>query len=180
MPRFRVVSMLAAVVMSAAVSILAYGGGAAQAAPNTAFAGVFNPIRNVGNNKCLQPVAPVVSSAVVQQTCDGSVAQGWQFVSLGSNRFRFINQLSGLCLFAFSPPATNGDPMGLNTCRDVSNEEFNAGTSLPNVVILESRVGFKNTGFCLDVPGGTATDGVQMQLFRCNGTLAQRWVVGFA
>lgn len=185
MPRFRVVSMLSAVVMSAAVSILGYGGGAAQAAPapveqSTPRAGVFNPIRNVGNNKCLQPVAPVVSSAVVQQTCDGSVAQGWQFVQVGTNHFRFLNQLSGLCLFAFSAPAGNGDPMGLNTCRDVSNEEFNAGTSLPNVVSLESRSGFRDTGFCLDVPGGAATDGLQMQLFRCNGTLAQRWVVGFA
>ena len=178
MSRFR----LFAVLFALAVAFLGVSGAVAQAAPAAhakPLVGVFNPIRNVGNNKCLQPVSPVVSSPVVQEPCDGSLAQGWEIVSLGSNHYRFLNQLSGLCLFAFSPPPTNGDPMGLNTCRTVSNEEFNAGATLPNVVSLESREGFTDTGFCLDVPGGAATDGLQMQLFQCNGTLAQRWVVGF-
>jgi hypothetical protein len=45
---------------------------------------------------------------------------------------------------------------------------------------LESRVGFRDTGFCVDVPGNEATDGLAMQIFKCNGTDAQRWLVGFA
>ena len=185
MSKFKVVSVLSSTAVFVAVAFLAYGGGVAQAAPApaghvTPFAGVFNPIRNVGNNKCLQPVVPVEQSGVVQEPCDGSTLQGWQFVSLGSNHYRFVNQASGACLSTFSPPPNNGDPIGLQMCRNVSNLEFNAGTSLPNVVVLESREGFVNTGFCLDVPGASSQDGLQMQIFQCNGTLAQRWVVGFA
>ncbi len=185
MSRSKLISILSAAAVSMA-TLVVLGGGVAQAAPDPTmhvmpFAGVFNPIRNVGNNKCLQPtVPPVVSAGVVQAPCDGSLAQGWEFTQVGTNHYWFTNQLSGLCLFAFGDPAGNGNPMGLNTCRNVSNEEFNAGTSLPNVVSLESRTGFRDTGFCLDVPGAQATDGLQMQLWRCNGTLAQRWVVGFA
>jgi ricin-type beta-trefoil lectin protein len=180
--KLKFIPVLSAAAVSLAVALFVPGGGVAQAAPTQVapFAGVFNPIRNVGDNKCLQPVSPVESSPVVQATCDGGLAQGWQAVQVGTNHYRFVNQLSGLCLFAFSPPARNGNPMGLALCRTVSNEEFNAGTSLPNVVALESRMSFRDSGFCLDVPGGRADEGLQMQLFQCNGTLAQRWVVGFA
>jgi hypothetical protein len=171
------------------IAALVVEGGGAQAVPDptvqvTPFDGIFNPIRNVGLSagpkKCIQPVSPVVNSPVVQNTCDGSQAQNWAFIQVGTNHYRFVNQLSGLCLFAFSPPVSNGDPMGLDTCRTVSNEEFNVGTSLPEVVSLESRIGFRDTGFCVDVPEGNAMDGLQMRLFQCNRTLAQRWVVGFA
>ncbi|MGH3624283.1 MAG: RICIN domain-containing protein [Sciscionella sp.] len=182
--RHKVVRMLAVGASAAAVSLI--GGGAAHAAqvtttPVTPFAGVFNSIRNVGNNgsKCLQPEFPVVNAKVVQEPCDASnPAQGWQSLQVGTNHYRFINQGSGLCLNAFTA-AANGSPMGLSACRNVSNEEFNTHTSLPDVVSLESRIGFRNTGFCIDVPGGRADNGLQMQLFRCNGSLAQRWVVGF-
>ena len=35
-----------------------------------------------------------------------------------------------------------------------------------------------STGFCLDVPGAQITPGLQLQTWRCNGTLAQQfWVV---
>lgn len=146
----------------------------------TPFVGLFNPIKNVGDNKCLQPASPVVGSGVVQEPCDNSTAQGWQFNRVAKNHYQLENQLSGLCLWAFGDPAANGNPMGLNTCGTASNEEFNTNTSLPNVVILESRTGFHDTGFCVDVPGSQPTDGLGMQLFECNGTLAQRWVVGFS
>jgi hypothetical protein len=69
--------------------------------------------------------------------------------------------------------------MGLNNCRDVSNEEFNTGRSLPDIAPLESRTGFKDTHFCIDVPGGQTADGLQMELRPCNGTLLQRWIIGF-
>jgi hypothetical protein len=187
--RSKFIRMLVCAGMLTAAAV-AQGGGVAQATPDSHMAvkplagpGVFSPLRNLGRslgpNMCLQPVSPVVSSPVVQQHCDGSLAQGWQFIQTGTNHYRFLNQLSGLCLFAFIDPAANGNPMGLNTCRTVSNEEFNAGRSLPDIVSLESRTGFRDTGFCLDVPGGASTDGLQMQLWQCNGTAAQRWVVGF-
>jgi hypothetical protein len=41
---------------------------------------------------------------------------------------------------------------------------------------IQTRVS-DSTGFCLDVPGAQTTPGLQLQTWRCNGTLAQQfWV----
>jgi hypothetical protein len=146
----------------------------------TPFAGVFGPIKNVGNGKCLQPAGGSTAefAAIVQMPCTNSIAQGWQYVRVGTNHYRFINQLSGYCFDGFDG-AFNGARLLQGTCVPISNEEWNTGAALPNVVTLMSRVGFRDTNYCIDVPGAQATDGLAMQLYRCNGTLAQRWVVGF-
>jgi hypothetical protein len=147
----------------------------------TPFAGVFHPIKNVGNGKCLQPAGGSTAefAAIVQVPCTNSIAQGWQYTpASGSNHYRFVNQLSGYCFDAFDG-TFNGARLLQGTCVPISNEEWNTGAPLPNVVSLMSRVGFRDTGYCIDVPGAQATDGLAMQMYRCNGTLAQRWVVGF-
>jgi Ricin-type beta-trefoil lectin domain-like len=154
----------------------------ASATSITPFAGVFNPIKNVGNGMCLQPAngSTADAAAIVQEPCvrGGSPAQSWEDRQVGTNHYRFINQASGLCFDAFDG-ALNGGRLLQGECKSISNEEFNTGKELPDVVSLESRVGFRNTGFCIDVPGAQATAGLAVQIFRCNGTLAQRWVVGF-
>jgi hypothetical protein len=176
---------LAAPVAALAAAAVVGGGAAAQASPAPAahvkpFVGVFNPIKNVGNGMCLQPVDPVINSPVVQEPCvAGSIMQGWEIQQIGGSTYGFLNQASGACLFAFIR-AEDGAPMGLDTCRKVSNEQFDAHTTLPDVAELESRIGFSDTGFCVDDPGASSTAGLQMQLFTCNGTLAQRWVIGFS
>ncbi|GAA2047134.1 hypothetical protein GCM10009839_60050 [Catenulispora yoronensis] len=174
---------LVASIATMAGAMVAGGGAVAQASSASAghitpFAGVFNPIRNVGNGLCLQPLSPVPNSAVVQEPCDGGVMQGWQYIHDDSHGgYVFVNQASGACLNAFIK-AENGAPIGLDTCRVVSNERFDTNT-LPNVTAVESRIGWKDNGFCLDVPGASSQPGLQMQLWGCNGTLAQRWVIGF-
>lgn len=182
LPR-RIFGLMGPAVALAAAAV-AGTGAVAQASSSPAvhlkpLAGVFNPIKNVGNGMCLQPVTPVANTAVVQEPCDGSSMQGWQQVQVSGTTYGFLNQASGDCLFAFTG-AQNGAPMGLNSCRTVSNEQFDAHATLPNVTELESRIGFSDTGFCVDVPGASTTAGLQLQLFSCNGTLAQRWVIGFA
>jgi hypothetical protein len=185
----RIFGLLAPAVALTAAAVAGTGVAAAQAAPTPAshirpLAGVFEPIRNVGNNLCLEPVTPAgPNSPVVQMPCaqpgtDEAVLQGFETQQISGTTYKFVNQKSGACLFAFTK-AQNGAPMGLDTCRTVSNEEFDAHTTLPNVAELESKIGFSDTGFCMDVPGATTNTGVQLQLFSCNGTLAQRWVVGF-
>lgn len=155
-----------------------FTGGAAQAAPISPLSGVFTHIRNVGNNLCLQPEVPVEGAKVVQQICDdNNIAQGWQPQQIFFGPYVFVNQQSGLCLSVFVRPA-NGSPMGLQNCRNASGQQFNASAKPPNVMTLETRFG-GSTGFCLDVPGGSAALGLQTQIFGCNGSLAQRWVVGF-
>lgn len=170
--------------IATAAAVVAGGGTAAQASPASAghvkpFAGVFNPIRNVGNNLCLQPVNPVPNSPVVQEPCDGGAMQGWQYIHDDAHGgWLFVNQASGACLNAFIK-AENGAPFGLSACRSVSNERFFTNL-LPSVTTVESLIGGKRTGLCLDVPGASGAPGLQMQLWGCNGTLAQRWVIGFA
>ncbi|NUR62454.1 MAG: ricin-type beta-trefoil lectin domain protein [Catenulispora sp.] len=173
----------AASVATRAAALVTGGGAVAQASTASAghitpFAGVFNPIKNVGNGKCLQPVNPVPNSPVVQKDCDGSTMQGWQYVRDSLGGYDFLNQASGACLNAFIK-AENGAPIGLDTCRSVSNERW-ATATLPNVTVVQSMIGGRPNGFCLDVPGAATTDGLQMQLWGCNGTLAQRWIIGFA
>jgi hypothetical protein len=182
--RSKVFGMLLVAMATGATSLL--GGGAAQATTITPQASVFNPIRNAGNGKCLQPATPADASPIVQMTCVtdpnnviGVLAQRWQYKQVATNHFQFLNQLSGECFDVFGP-AANGTPLINGECKNISNEEFNTGAALPNVTKLETRVGFNDNGFCIDVPGGQANDGLAMQVFVCNGTLAQRWIIGFS
>ncbi|BFU44414.1 RICIN domain-containing protein [Krasilnikovia sp. MM14-A1004] len=183
LPRHLTVLILLA---GTALAVTPAGAEARSAAPvRPLVGGVFNPIRNVGDGKCLQPEGESMAefAAIVQMPCAttglAGLAQGWQQIRVGTNHYRFVNQLSGFCFDAFDG-AFNGARLLQGTCVPISNEEFNTNTGLPNVVALESRVGFRNTGYCIDVPGALPFDGMAMQIYRCNGTLAQRWVVGFA
>lgn len=169
--------------LGAATGITAASAQSAPVRSVTPFAGEFHPLRNVGNNKCLQPQSLNFGAPIVQMTCNGSLAQGWASLNMGSNHYRFLNNLSGLCMFVGDTP-TNGAPVWLDECAvaggtTVSNAEWNSGTPLPNVVSLRTRVHFRDNNFCLDVPGGSAAEGLPVQLWNCNSTLAQRWVVGF-
>ncbi|MEV6006980.1 RICIN domain-containing protein [Streptomyces sp. NPDC051976] len=144
------------------------------------FTGLFHPIKNVGDNKCLEPQggSTALFAPIVQVTCNtADVAQGWQYIRTATNHYRLENQLSGYCIWAWDG-AFNGGRVLQDVCN-FSNSDFNANTSLPNVVPLETRVGNKDTGYCLDVPGAAPTEGLALQIYGCNGTLAQRWVVGF-
>jgi Ricin-type beta-trefoil lectin domain-like len=169
---------------------LAATAASASAAPTPAAsvkplaAGVFNPIRNIGdglhNGKCLQPVSTDETAQIVQMTCNGSLVQNWKFDQVGTNHFMIVNQLTGQCMNVFDG-AKNGGRVLQTVCKRISNEEFNTGTALPAVTKIESRERFRDTGFCIDVPGGRLNDeGLAVQMFQCNGTAAQIWILGFA
>lgn len=182
--RRKIVGMvLGAVALAAALAgtgtAVAQATPAAQAAPHAA---VFNPISNFGDpSKCMSAPVAAANTAVVEARCDGSDAQSWELRQFDTNIWQFLNKNgAGFCMFAFSPPPRNGAPMGLNNCRTVSNEEFNTHTSSTGFRSLESRTGFTNTGFCVDIPGGAgAPYGQQLILFGCNGSQSQSWHVVF-
>jgi hypothetical protein len=51
-----------------------------------------------------------------------------------------------------------------------------AYTTSPTTPPAGGAVQVRNAqGRCLDVPGGVATENVQLQIFDCNGSAAQRW-----
>ncbi|MEC3982703.1 RICIN domain-containing protein [Amycolatopsis sp. H20-H5] len=164
---------LAATLMLAGVGL--------TATATAADASAFHLIKNSGSSLCLQPEggSTAETAAIVQMPCDrNNAAQGWLEQRVGSHHYMFLNQASGFCFDAFGG-AVNGTRLLQGECKRISNEEYNTNVDLPNVTILESRIGFRDTGFCVDVPGGRADVGLAMQIFRCNGTPAQRWVVGF-
>ncbi len=130
---------------------------------------------NLHTNKCLEPLggSTVQGAAVVQTVCNGgSTAQQW-VPEVGG---RFKNVLSGLCMDARGK-AKNNTPVQQWTCDNISNEIWGAEVGPPGRgAPVKSQVSGSNK-FCLDVPGGQATDGLPMQIYQCNGSGAQVWAV---
>ena len=117
--------------------------------------------------------------AIVQQPCDGSDAQSWVPQQHGSgNDYYFLNQHSGACMYLDVNSPFNGAPIIQAPCNGVTNELWRTAP-LPQVTVVTTRVGGRVTTFCIDVPGGSSANGLPVQLFSCNGSLAQRWVIGF-
>jgi len=135
-------------------------------------------IANFSTALCLQPAneSKAQGAAIVQQPCTASAAQQWTKVAVGGNVFHFVNQLSGMCLDARGG-AANHTPVQQWTCNKISNENWEPGEvqGSDDIPPLYSRVSGTKS-HCLDVPGGQLkTAGLAVQIYRCNGTLAQVW-----
>ncbi|MBT2387564.1 RICIN domain-containing protein [Streptomyces sp. ISL-11] len=177
--RNRFGALAAATLLAGAGAVMTTGTPAYASAPAAPLAGVFHPIKNVGNNKCLQPAGGSTGEvAIVQSACTGALAQQWQFLKVTNSGYHLINQLSGLCMYMNGPVAA-GSPIAQVECTTVSNEEWKSTPAPPEIVTLMSRAGHRDTNLCVDVPGGQADEGLGVQIFGCNGTLAQRWIAGF-
>lgn len=136
----------------------------------------LHTIQNFGSNNCLQSVneSTAQGAAIVQMPCNNRPAQNWTAVSLGGNIYHFVNSLSGLCLDARGK-AANHTPVQQWTCNKISNENWESpDVSDDDIPPLISRVSGTRS-YCLDVPGGQKTAGLAVQIYRCNGTLAQIW-----
>ena len=168
MRNHRLVTVLAAAALTAA-------SGLAIASPAHAEDAIVKLV-SVESGKCLQPVngSLIQGEAIVQETCNGSVAQQWTVTSVSSTKVHLVNRSSRLCLDARGG-ATNGTPIQQWTCNSISNEDWQPGPEgSDDIPPLMSRVS-GTSSYCLDIPGGQATAGLAMQIYRCNGTLAQQW-----
>ena len=140
--------------------------------------GLIAPIamRTDLNQDCLQPLnkSTVQGTAIVQETCGGLAEQVWIIINVGNGNFHFMNALTGLCLDARGS-AANKTPVQQWTCDTISNENWEVvGPAF--TVTLKSKVSGA-TNFCLDVPGGQTTAGLGMQIYGCNGTRSQIWLI---
>lgn len=142
--------------------------------------GVFTPIKSLSNNLCLQPSSNSIFASVVQEPCAAtgpdSIGQGWEFLKVATNHYQFLNQLTGLCLDAFDG-AVNGGRVLVNTCANISNDQWNTGIGLPNTAKIESRTGFRDTGWCIDTTVSFPQPGLPVLLFGCNDGLDQGWLI---
>jgi len=127
---------------------------------------------------CLQPVnnSTAQGVAIVQLPCNHTSAQEWIYINVGGGGFHLENAMSQLCLDARGG-AANRTPVQQWTCNGISNENWEPevntkGGGAP----LISRVSGTN-GYCLDIPGGQQMAGLAMQIYRCNGTVSQSWML---
>ncbi|KAG6917260.1 hypothetical protein DXG01_003207 [Tephrocybe rancida] len=99
--------------------------------------------------------------------CNGSPAQQWK-ISRGSTTVQI--HAPPFCLDAGSTPA-NGVPMKIWECF----HNLPAQTWFYN---LDNSIALKDTGFCLDLPGGAHFSGNQVQTWACvNGNSNQVWTL---
>ena len=155
---------------SGSASVMAAGAVVAAAAPASAstvtpYWHIMTIPQGYDHPLCLQgDLGGPLGTTVTQQNCDTtytSASQLWQPVSVSGDIYKFENIGTGRCLKRATGPSTA------------------APSAVPRSLDrIPSRRGSPAApGFCLDVPGAQTTPGLQLQTWRCNGTLAQQfWV----
>lgn len=106
----------------------------------------------------------------------GNANQTWAFSQTGVSPSGDWNAsvLGPYCLNAYSP--TSGSPATIWACNGVGNEAW-------NIVADSSPSGYyqlhpsSNTSLCLDVSGAGSANGTAVQVYTCNSTNAQQWVI---
>jgi glucosylceramidase len=179
MRRYRLAALLPAVVAALAASM-------ALAVASPAHADDFGPIQNYGNGLCMGPQgnSSDQGTLIVQEPCDQyttgqrNLWQEWYAVCINSScsAFHWVNRGSQLCLRArgLGGPA-NGEQIMLWTCNGITDLNWVYGSDpVSGTFILESRIS-GSTGYCLDVPGASWQQGLALQLYQCNQTVAQIW-----
>jgi hypothetical protein len=112
------------------------------------------------SGKCLQPVngTHIQGEPIVQETCNGSVAQQWTVALVSSTKVHLVNAASGLCLDARGG-ATNGTPIQ-QWSFGITNNLLSSGVS--------------NTfSHCVATPG--LQNGLATALRFCDGDPSQLW-----
>ncbi|MEN8651583.1 RICIN domain-containing protein [Streptomyces sp. 21So2-11] len=138
----RLAGLSAAILMAGAGLAATAIPASAQPAPSNPISGVFRPITNIGNNKCLQPAGGSTGEAtIVQATCNGSQTQQWLFIDRGGI-YHIVNQLSGLCMYMNGPVRAHS-PIAQVECTTVSNEDWKSSLPPPEIVTLMSRAGHR-------------------------------------
>ena len=114
---------------------------------------------------------------VYAQPCNftSSQNQWWQPIDQNGSGFKLENFQTGECLYADT--VSDGTPIALWDCRaNISNERWVWKTDSHGFGTLESRIS-GTTGHCLDIPGGQFLAGRWAQLWGCNGTAAQKFII---
>lgn len=143
----------------------------------------FHRIQNRGNGLCAEVdrFGPIGANGVpvVQRRCEpGLAVQIWDFVSVDpANNLWLILSSPGLCLDVTDGRNADGTPVQHWTCNGASNSMRWQPRVDPSTGAwqLVSQVG--NRSRCLDVPGASGAEGLQLQIYRCTGRFndAQMW-----
>ncbi|NUP06496.1 MAG: hypothetical protein HOW73_10600 [Polyangiaceae bacterium] len=127
-------------------------------------------LRSLISGHCLDVAGgSVESGANVQQwACNGLAPQAWDLEGLANDVASLRSAQSGFCLSA------QGTEPGAN----VAQLPCDGGTrwKLENVGLDAYRLVEEASGLCLDVAGGSADAGANVQLWSCNDLAPQVWI----
>lgn len=133
---------------------------------------------NQNSNACVDATnSGTANGTVVQQwSCGGSLNQQWQFVSAGGGYYEVLNRNSAAQNEAWDvtggPSATaSGTPVQTWSYGGGTNQQWQAVAGSGGYYTFVAR----NSGLCLDVPNASTANGVQLQVYTCNGTAAQNF-----
>lgn len=129
-------------------------------------------VRSLGTNKCLDiPWGEARAGLPVNQfTCHGGPAQRFDFQLSGfGTAYRLRNTSSGLCV----TPQANGQGgyvLVQTACGGTAQQQFVLDGQASAYAVAQSSLRWvQDPNYCVDVPSGRPTDGLQLQLYRCNG-----------
>jgi endoglucanase len=128
---------------------------------------------NTNSGSCVDAAnrATANGTAVQQWACGAQQTnQEWQFQSQGNGVYSIaVRGQPGQALDVINHGTANGSLIQLWSYGGGTNQQWTAtsvGSGLYELVNVAS-------GRCLDVPAASAANGVQMQIYDCNGTAAQ-------
>ena len=139
----------------------------------TILAGTWYNIINQNSGSCVDATGSgTANGTTVQQwACgNGQANQEWEFQSQGNGVYSVVNRNAPSEAWDVTNVGTaNGSLLQLWSYGGGSNQQWQA-VSLGNGTYKFVGVG---SGRCLDVPGASTANGVQLEIFDCNGTGAQ-------
>jgi hypothetical protein len=130
-------------------------------------------IVNQNSGSCVDATGSgTTNGTTVQQWACGNQQsnQEWQFQSLGNGTYSIVNRNAPAEVWDITNVGTaNGSLLQLWTYGGGTNQQWTP-VSLGNGYYKFVGVG---SGRCLDIPAASTANGVQLQIYDCNGTAAQ-------
>lgn len=138
-------------------------------------------IRSVGTGKCIDIPWGLPSAVPVNQfTCHRGPAQQFSLVPFVGHLFTLRNASSGKCvtLGAYNA-ATRSYPLVQTTCNPgVYYQIWEVAQRVDNATGARGVLRSGNDGgVCIDVPGGSLQDSLQLQAFPCHNGPNQTWTL---
>ncbi len=127
---------------------------------------------NRNSNKCVDAAAAgTANGTVVQQyACNNTLAQQWQFQATNGGYYRVATRNAASQVWDVAGVSTaDGGKIHLWAWGGGNNQQWLPASLGGGYWRFTAR----HTGKCLDVPGASIADAVQLQQWTCNGTNAQ-------
>jgi hypothetical protein len=166
---------LATVGLLASGLVAVVGATSASAAPPAT--GTLFTVVSGNSGKCLDAAAASTANgtAVQQYACNNTTAQQWELLPGADAGYYVIvnNNAPRPAIDLVGPSTASGTKIHLWSNGGWSSQEWQPVQESSGAYHFVSHY----SGLCLDVPGASTADGVQLQQYACNATAAQSWTL---